>query len=492
MTGPEPGPPGQLDPKALSGFPWTLATFAMVRGTTVLTTIVMARLLVPKDFGLFALAAVAIGALTLFSDLGLGGVVVVRPNLDRLQLGTAFSLMAGMGLLVAGTLAAAAPLVANLLEEARLTSVLIALAAASLLNVPALFYGAVLQREMEFARLFVVQVVGVLAYAAVGIAMAAADSGVWSLVGGQAASFAAQAIAAVIVSPTRVRPAFHGPTASDLTREGRGFVAQSLLAYAETHVDRLAVGRMLGAAQLGLYSMAFRMAELPFRAIAEPVARVTFPGFAQIHSRGESVAGAFVSTMRPVTAAGFGVGVVISASAEPFTLAVFGSEWAGMAGPLAVLAIWGALSHLESSFGYLLTSIGRVGVHARISAFGLAALAPAVAISAAFGNLVTVAVALLGHQAGSTAARSIAACRAVGMTQRQVWDAIRPSTLASVVAWPVAYVTSLGASSLPAGVWSGITATSGLLSYGVVLHLLDRSLMVQMRQLVSGIRSSAR
>ena len=87
------------------------------------------------------------------------------------------------------------------------------------------------------------------------------------------------ALTLIVASPYRIRPTFERGTAATAIREGRGFLAQSGLSCIELNADSMSVGGFLGSAQLGYYSMAFRVAELPYWAITEPVAKVTFPGF---------------------------------------------------------------------------------------------------------------------------------------------------------------------------------------------------------------------
>ena len=113
-------PSGSLEPKAVGGVVWTTLVFASNRIITFGATLVLARILTPSDFGLVALAGVAIGCLALLSDLGLAGALVVRKNLDSRTAGTVLTLMLLMGVLTAALIAATAPLVAGIFDEPKL------------------------------------------------------------------------------------------------------------------------------------------------------------------------------------------------------------------------------------------------------------------------------------------------------------------------------------------------------------------------------------
>ena len=163
----------------------------------------------------------------------------------------------------------------------------------------------------------------------------------------------------------------------------------------------MSVGGFLGSAQLGYYSMAFRVAELPYWAITEPVAKVTFPGFARMRHRGESVTASFLSVLRLVALVACPTGVLLSATAEPFTVTVFGSDWLPMIGVLSILGVWGTLNHIEASIGWLMNSVGRAGLNAGTSAATLPAFLLGVILAAMLGDIEIVAWVLLAHVAVS-------------------------------------------------------------------------------------------
>src|SRR5436190_5108103 len=110
-----------MPPEAVRGIPWTLLTYATTRVVTVLTTLALARLLVPADFGLFAMATLGMEMLSVFSGLWLGAALIVRDDLDRRAEGTVLTLLVGSGALLAVVLIAVSPAVAAFFAEPRLT-----------------------------------------------------------------------------------------------------------------------------------------------------------------------------------------------------------------------------------------------------------------------------------------------------------------------------------------------------------------------------------
>src|SRR5579875_3181302 len=117
-----------MERKAILGVPWTVISFAANKGVTTATTLVLARLLAPADFGVMAVAGMVVNFLYWFGGLSFAGTVVVRQDLDARGLGTTLTLMLGSGLVVALIAAGASPLVAAAFGTGRVTGVLIALA----------------------------------------------------------------------------------------------------------------------------------------------------------------------------------------------------------------------------------------------------------------------------------------------------------------------------------------------------------------------------
>ncbi|HEU4449419.1 MAG TPA: oligosaccharide flippase family protein [Gaiellaceae bacterium] len=466
-----------MEEKAIRGIPWTFLTLAGSRLVQIGGTVVLARLLVPEDFGLVALALTISIFLGLVASLGLGGVYVVKQDLDARAQGTYLSMFLAMGAGFAVVMAALSPLAARVFAEPRLDEIVLGLAVMVFfsggLN---WFYEALLQRELEFRNRFVAQMVQALTYAGTGVLLALLGAGVWSLVAAQIASAAAYAVALLALAPYRVRPAFDGAAAREGIREGSGFLVQTATSFAAQNVDILLVGRVLGAARLGLYSMAVRLCELPTWFVAEAVAKVTFPAFARMRSRGEDVVPAFLTALKLVAFATCPLGIVLSGAAEPVVLVVFGEQWAGMVGPLAVLGVWAAVKPLRNTIAWLLNSVGHQSVVGRLSLVLLVLLVPAVYLAARGGGITDVAWVVLGESVVATAALAWFARARAGAPLRALWGAVAPIAAACAPAWLASRGAAEAAAGAPGGVELAAPLAAGLGAYLAVVALLDPGL----------------
>lgn len=462
--------------KAAQGVPWTLLTYAANKAITVGATIVLSRLLVPSDFGLVTLATLAVTFANVLRDLGLGGALIVRQDIGRYEQGTALTMMLALGVVVGLALAASGPVLAWAFDEPRLDEVVAALSPAVLLGGFSWFYETLMQRELQFRPRFIALLGQSLCYAGIAIAMAAIGAGVWSLVVGQLAGFVALCFLLFALAPYRVRPRFEGRVARDLLRTGSGFMAQGGLAMVQQNVDYIAVGQ-LGAGPVGLYSMAYRISELPYVGVAEPVAKVTFPAFAQMIHKGSQITAPYLTSLRYVALTACPVATVLSAAAEPFTRAVLGEHWLGMVGALSVLALWGALRPLQGTMGWALNSAGEARLLAVISAVVLIPLVPLLFVAARLGGIELVAWVMLADVIVSVFVISYALEGRLGIPMKAQGSTLAPILVACVAAWLATKAVSASAVSSAAGLALVLASAAGIAAFALVAHVLAPALL---------------
>lgn len=474
-----------MEEQAIRGVSWTFTSFALGKLIVTLTTLTLARLLEPRDFGLIALGMLVVGVLGLLRDLGLAGTLVVRQDLEGRQVGTILTLIVTMSALTAAAVAAASPLAASVMDEPRLRTFLPVLSLVILFGGLSGFYDAFLQRRLEFRRRFVATISGSVAYALVSIPLALAGAGIWSLVVGLVASMAVLSLGLLLLTPERVRPAFDRVAARDILGTSRGFLFQGGLAFLHQNVDYFVVGRALGAAPLGYYSLAYRLGELPYMGIAEPVAKVTFPGFARMRHRGEDPRSAFLSTMRLVALLTVPLGVLLSSTAEPLVATILGSEWRPMVPLLQILGIWASVRAVQVTIAWLLNSIGLAGLMAGFSGVALALLVPGLVIGAHLGGTEAVAWVMLADMTLSLVLLAIAAQRRAGVALRDQWAALRAVALVSPVGWFAAYTASQ--LPVPAPVALATGAAAGLATYVALITFVEPELLPTVRAQVTNV-----
>ena len=466
-----------MNEDAVRGIPWTMMTFAVMKVVGAATTIVLARLLAPSDFGLFAMATLGIALLSIFNGNWLGATLIVRSDLDDRARGTVLTMLMLSGFVLAAALAAASPLCALAFGEPRLEGILLVFAALLLFSGINWFYEMVVRRELLFRRRFVVQAARTVTFSGVALTFGFLGAGVWSLVAAQIVSLLVNTVGLMIASPYRVRMAFDRSRALEIMRSSRGFLGQELAEFFQQNADYLSVGQILGATQLGYYSMAYRQAELPYHAIADPVGTVTFPAFARMRHEAKDVGPAYLTALRLVCLLTCPLGIIMSAGAAPFVVVLFGPHWLPMIAPLTVLGLWAIARPLQVTIGRLLNSLEKAWLYGRISTIGLVPLGIAAATAASLGGITAVGAVLLAYMTILTVLLVRVVARHAGVPVRAQWGVLWPMLLASAISWVATRATADAIHDAAPVVWLGASVAACLLTYCAALAVADRDVL---------------
>ena len=343
------------------------------------------------------------------------------------------------------------------------------------------FYDALLRRELRLRSLFFCQVLQAVLYSAVAIALAVAGAGVWSLVVGQLVGSAGFLVAAVASSPLRISPRWHSGTAGSFWQTGKGFVLHSALWFASSNADYIVVGRFSGAAGLGAYSMAYRLIELPSAAVADPVAQVSFPSFARMRHGRLDVRGPYLRLLSLVALTACPLGILLSATADPFVSTVLGAGWERAVDPLAILGLWGALLPLSTTGAWLLNSVGQQMTTAKIHGSTLILFIGPLIAAAALGGLTAVAAVMLARGLLTCVLVLAATRRRASIGLREHVGVLRGVGPGCVVAWLSAYGLAAALAGAPALVALVASAAIGLAAYLALVTALDRPLLTLAR-----------
>ncbi len=362
--GPAPGEPGEsgLGGQIARGLTWT---FIHTWGRQLLNLtifVVLARLLVPDDFGLVALAAVFVNLAQLVVDQGLGDALIQRPVLTRRHIDTAFwvALSTGGLLALAGILLAIP--IAFLLGEPDLQPILQVLSGTFLLSALGSIQIALLRRSLNFRALAMRALGGIAAGGAVGIAMAFLGFGVWSLVGQQVAGAFVSMVLLWAVSPWRPGRDYSWDTFRELFRFGVNILGSDILNFASRNVDNLLIGSFLGTTPLGFYSVGYRILDVTEVMLVNVARKVTFPAFSRLQSDPERMRRAYLRVTRAAGAIILPGYIGLALVSTELTVTLFGDRWAP-SGPVAgILFLIGPVLTLQAFSGALLNAAGHPGV----------------------------------------------------------------------------------------------------------------------------------
>jgi O-antigen/teichoic acid export membrane protein len=397
--------------RTLVGLGWNGATQLLVQVLQLSAAVVLARLLSPKDYGLLAMIIVVTGFARSLADMGLGTSIIQKSALDDRHLNSAFWLNIATGILLTVLFAFAAPLIVRFYKEPRLALLTVAVSFNFFLDSLNVVHSALLDKSLNFRAKFWIEGTSVLASCIVALAMAFRGAGVWSLVG---QLFAATLVRVVMMWRLSVwRPAFSFDLSAvkELLHFGRHVMGFGIVTYWAGNIDKLVIGRWIGSAGLGIYSLADRLRRLPLTNITNVTAAVMFPALSAIQGDVESVRGIYLRATRLIALITFPMMIGLSVLSEPAILVVYGGKWRAAIVILQLLCYAGLAQSIYDTASWIFLSQGRSDILFRLGILSTSVRAAGVLIGVHWGlpgvawAYVVGSYALVGYPTWLTAGR---------------------------------------------------------------------------------------
>lgn len=351
-----------LTHQAFHAFKWSALGEAASRIIGPLVFLVLARLLVPEDFGVVAAATVVISFSQVFSDAGLAKALIQRQNRTEDSANVVFWLNLGLGLLIVGILVAAAPWIADFFHDARIAPVIRALSVQILLTAFSSAHTALLQKDLDFRQLFWVRLLTTAIPGLASIPLALAGFGYWALIAGSVSGQLAQSTLLWKFSAWRPRWGLDRSLAVELVAFGKWAMLSGLLGWFYVWMDAVIVGHYLGSHDMGLYRTANTFVTMVFGLIFTPMMPVLYSLFSRApHDKGR-VTESLLLVARGTTLLSFPLAAALVILRSPIEQYLFGHEWQGLGPIIAILAIAQGLAWLVGANGEAYRAIGRPGL----------------------------------------------------------------------------------------------------------------------------------
>ncbi|GAB3296286.1 lipopolysaccharide biosynthesis protein [Hymenobacter tenuis] len=320
--------PSNLTTAAVNGVKWTTTATITTSLLQIGYTATMARLLSPAAFGLVALAGVILRFGGYFAQMGMEQAIIQKPEITRADIRAAFTSSVALGILFAGILALGAPLAASIVRQPEVVPVVRTLAIGLLLtgfNATAL---SLLRRRMQFRALAIMEIVSfVVSYGVFGIGLAFQGFGVWSLVAATLGHGVLLTILSYGAVRHDVRLLFDWETYRPLVAYGSRMSAISFLEFVTGSLDTLLIGRLLGAAALGIYSRGWMLIGLPVYMLTTSVSRVVFPSFSQVQSDLPRLKSVYLSSITLIAALVIPICAGAAVAAPEIVQVMLGPSW---------------------------------------------------------------------------------------------------------------------------------------------------------------------
>jgi O-antigen/teichoic acid export membrane protein len=444
-----------------------VSTTAAVQVSRLVFGILLARLLTPAEYGVAGMALVFSALALTLSDLALGVGLVQRPTISEADRSTVFWASLGLGaLLAAGGIALAGP-IADFYGEPAVEPLFVVLSLSFFVTALGRVPASLFHREMNFRAISVRIMAATLVSGVVGVVVAAAGYGPWALVAQSITLASVSTVCLWAFCPWRPRLVFSRASLKDLGGFGLKVSGSRIVDYLSQNSDRLLIGRFLGSAGLGTYSVAATIVFFPLTSLTVAVVDTLFPALSRIQHDRERAARLWLRATRFVAALVVPAMLGVVMVAPDFVGVLLGERWEAAVPVLQLLALAAAVLAVSGLALTVFTALGRAGTVLAFAIFELVALVVSVAIGLRWG-IVGVAGC---YVAGVTAARLVLvvlANRTLDISSVQFLRAISGVLQAALVM--AASVWVLGLVLADAGVPAGGRLAAAIL-FGVAVYV---------------------
>jgi Membrane protein involved in the export of O-antigen and teichoic acid len=352
---------GDLKGRTISGGFITIVAQGVQFVLNLGSIMVLARLLAPKDFGLYAMVTTVMGYLIVFMDAGLSTATVQRESITQTQVSNLFWINVALSAMAALVLAVSSPLVAWFFREPRLVAITLILSGTFFLGGVTVQHTALLKRQMRFKAIAFIQVTSTLTGIVFGVAMAWLGYRYWALVFSNVVTVAVAVPLTWCAIPWRPQLPSRGSGTGSLVRFGTSMAGGGFIYSLAKGADNLFVGRFYGADWVGLYSRAAALLNRPMEQFLYPISSVFVPALSRLQTQPERYRRTFLHVYESMTLLSFLSTGLLLALSRPLTLVVLGPRWEKAAIIFGALAV-AALSHpLARASTWLFISQGRGG-----------------------------------------------------------------------------------------------------------------------------------
>ena len=299
---------------------------------------VMARLLSPEEFGLFAMVTVVTRFYNLFTSAGLSSATIQRVTVTDAQISTLFWINMLIGAVLCALCLATAPALVALFHEPRLMWVTAAMAVGFLVNAAGVQHIALLQRDVRYVTLTSIEVLAQVASMATGIALAVAGFGLWALVASTLVGPCVMTVLAWITTGWIPGRPHRDVEILSMLRFGGVVTIQGALHYVAQNMDKVLLGRFWGADTLGIYGRAYQLVAMPMTQVSAAVGWVAFSALSRIQSDPRRYRSYFLKGYGVVVSLVVPILVFAAVFADDIVRVVLGAQWTDVSLILQLLA----------------------------------------------------------------------------------------------------------------------------------------------------------
>ena len=360
------------------GVAWMVLVRLAARLLGLISTVILARLLIPEDFGLVAMAMSVIAVLELLGYFSFDAMLIQKQQATRADYDTAWTLNVLFGTIAALILLVVAYPAAAFYSEPRLTPIMLALAIKTLVggfqNIGTVDFRKHLQFDREFLFTFLPRLAGFV----LTIVAAWVLRSYWALIMGMVLNRMATVALSYYMHP--FRPRFSLASSRELFNFSKWLFVVNAFDLLWLRSADFIIGRFSGARALGLFAISYEVSNLPTTELSQPINRAVFPGYAKMATDFAALRQGYLNVLMLIALLALPAGFGIAAVSEQLVAVMLGAKWHDAAPLIALLAIYGATNAMLTNTGTVFIALGRPEYLAYVSVVRAGVLVPALVL----------------------------------------------------------------------------------------------------------------
>ena len=367
------------------GLLWTGISQISTQAFNFIVIVILARLLLPEDFGTVGLAVIFTGFINTVNELGMSAAIIQKKKLSEIHLSTSFWSTVSMGLLLCIFTILLSSYVADFFNNDLVKPILMVSSAGFIIGSLSVVHKATLEKSLNFKKTTVVEIYSVFISGIVSVFLAIYGQGVWSLVFGSLLGNLTSTIFYWNMNKWRPSFTFSFTHFKELFSFGGHTTGARILNYISARTDYIVIGKLLGSGLLGYYSLAYQLVTIPLHKVSSTVMRVTFPAFSIIQDKNEILREGYLKIIRYTSLITFPMLAGLFVVAPEFVTVIYGQKWSPMIVPLQILCLAGALKSIGMMVGPIQFAKGRADIQVKWQLFTAIVMPVAVIIGVNYG-----------------------------------------------------------------------------------------------------------
>lgn len=385
--------------KFFTGIIWNTVEKVLVKGSSFIITVILARLLTPEDYGIVGMLAIFIALSNVFIESGFSKALIQKQDADDDDYNTAFLTNLGIAVLVYGLLFLSAPLIARFYDVPQLVVISRVLFVNLIIVSCNIVQNAILTKEVDFKSIAKINFSGVVVGGLVGIGLAYWGAGVWALVAQTLATSATRLFVFPIYSKWHPKMKFSIESFRKLFGFGSKLLLSGSMAVIVNNISTICIGKFYSQAQLGFYTRAVQFSEIFSTIINDVVGTVSYPVLSNLQQSRDEMLRMYKQALLYTAMLTFPILILIAVLAHPLVLVLLTEKWLPCVVLLQILCLARMFTPISALNINILNALGRTDLTLRIEtikiAYGIVALIITIPIGVkaiVIGNLVTTVI----------------------------------------------------------------------------------------------------